>query len=403
MWLRALSISLGLCLAAASPAAASEEVWIELETPARVEGPVRLVELAGQAGVGADGRHDVVVCIDVSASTAMASGVDVDEDGELGRASRTHPSRDPLRRANPRRLSSDPDDTILAAEIRATARLLEQLDPSRTRVGLLAFSSDARLIAPVGASPAELQAALRRLGRGRMAVGATNMAAALTRAGAALSEALPIAGAEPQRWVVMLSDGIPTEPAPAARAAAYALEAATALSAQGTRIEAFALGPEPTEDSRVYADLAQASGGRLVSLETPGDIVLVLPQVRLSRVLSVGVANLSSGSSGRAVRLFPDGSFDAVVPLRAGRNRISISARSETGRQHVEERLIHFEHRSVQDEAEARAVDELLERLRERTLETELATRASSPELQGRDVEFRAGDRPPNGTLHTTH
>ena len=56
-------------------------------------------------------------------------------------------------------LSSDPDDTILSAELIAAERLIELLDRGRTRVGVISFSGNAELQADLEAPPEELAAA----------------------------------------------------------------------------------------------------------------------------------------------------------------------------------------------------------------------------------------------------
>ncbi len=75
---------------------------------------------------------------------------------------------------------------------------------------------------------------------------------------------------------------------------------------------------------------------------------------------------------GRATRLFPDGSFDGVVGLAPGENRISVTARGPGGIEQVAERVVVFERRDPRDAAEVQAAREKLARLRRRTMETEL-------------------------------
>jgi hypothetical protein len=164
--------------AAADGGAPEEPVWMEVDVPAdgaEHVGPLAWLEVRGWAGVNRSGEHDVVVLVDVSGSTAYASGIDVDEDGKLGRASRR---REAWRSFNPRYLSSDADDTVLAAELVATRRLVELLDPGRVRVGLISFHGRARLDALLGSRPERLAAALQRLD-GSFGSGMTDMADAL--------------------------------------------------------------------------------------------------------------------------------------------------------------------------------------------------------------------------------
>ena len=90
---------------------------------------------------------------------------------------------------------------------------------------------------------------------------------------------------------------------------------------------------------------------------------------------------LSLDASGRAVRVFDDGSFDALVPVREGRNQLEITAGLAGGAQATLRRAVAFAHGEG---------DGLLGRLRERTLETELGVRARTP--QRRAVTIMAED-----------
>jgi len=55
--------------------------------------------------------------------------------------------------------------------------------------------------------------------------------------------------------------------------------------------------------------------------------------VRLTGLESLELRNLRSGEAGRAVRIFPDGSFDAYVALLPGANPVELVATVEGGRQ----------------------------------------------------------------------
>ena len=93
-------------------------------------------EIEGRVGFGEReaAGYEILIAIDVSGSTQQPSGIDVDRDGELGLAYE-------LRRAI---FSTDPGDSILAAEVKAVRMLVERLAPGLgpTRVGLLSFSGE---------------------------------------------------------------------------------------------------------------------------------------------------------------------------------------------------------------------------------------------------------------------
>ena len=71
--------------------------------------------------------------------------------------------------------------------------------------------------------------------------------------------------------------------------------------------------------------------------------------------------------------VFPDGSFDGVIGLAPGENRVSVAARGPGGIERIAERVVVFERRDPRDAAEFRAAREKLARLRRRTMETELS------------------------------
>ena len=87
-WAWAAALGLGL---SASPGQGEAGFWLGLSKPspgATHTGPTALAFVRGRAGTGVGGRHDVVLVLDFSGSTLLASGADVDGDGEVGRASR---------------------------------------------------------------------------------------------------------------------------------------------------------------------------------------------------------------------------------------------------------------------------------------------------------------------------
>jgi hypothetical protein len=375
MPLRALApLLMAVGLTALPTRGEDQRIWLELrvpETGAVVTGPVGVLEVAGWAGSSSEDRHDLVIAIDVSSSTGLPSGVDVNANGRIGRTLRS--SRDPLRRPNPRRRCNDTGDTVLAAEIAGARRLIERLDPKRTRVGIVFFSNGARVVAPLGSSRDEVGAALDELASEVIPSGTTNIAAALRTATRAVLDGEPLPGAEPHRSLILLSDGTPVGREPVEQSAAEILAAASLAAEMGVRIHAFAIGVEIMAGTDVYARISSLSGGHFVAIQKPADIALRLSRLNLARLAEVVVANATTGEPGRATRLFPDGSFDGVVGLVPGSNRITVAAEGPGGARQFAERLVVFERRKPRDAAELRAAREKLARLRQRTMETELA------------------------------
>jgi hypothetical protein len=353
---------------------ADEKIWLELLAPksgAVVTGPIGLLEVEGWAGATGEDRHELIIAIDASESTGLPSGADVNDNGRVGRTLRS--DRDPLRHRNPRRRCTDSGDTILSAEIAGARRLIEHLDPKRTRTGIVIFSSGARVIAPLSSSLEELGVALDEVASEVLPSGTTNIAAALRTATRALVDSEPLPGTEPRRSLILLSDGTPQGRGALAPTVAEALDAALEATEKGVRIHTFAIGTEIMEGTDVYARISARSGGHFVAVEKPADIALCLSHLQLTRPTEIVLANRTTGESGRAVRLFLDGSFDGIVGLVPGNNRISVEARAPDGALRALERVVVFERSEPTDAADVRAAREKLARLRRRTMETDLA------------------------------
>jgi len=381
----------------------ARQIWLEWKTPEpaqRVEGPVGWIPVEGWAGVGDPIEHDVVLVIDVSGSTAIASGVDVDEDGTLGRQ---HRRRENWRNFNPRYLSSDPGDTVLAAELVATRRLVELLDPDRTRIGIVAFSDGARILAPLGSDRARIETALHEL-EGGFGSGATDMGRAISRGTEALLAGQTPAGPKPSEnsaqlrtrrmTLLVLSDGWPTAPVSPELAARAALDAASVAAQSGIRIDAFGLGLESAGDRDVYAQIASRSGGQYRALAQPAAVIHELPKIDLAEVGAIDLANATTGAAGRAVRSRPDGSFDGFVLLAPGENQIRVTARDDAGASRSDERTVFYDERAARSPEEADAFDrrllDLRRTLEQRRLEAELVAEIEAARRQRRELEIRA-------------
>ena len=375
-----------LLLAAAASllggAAADDRAWLVVDAPAphRAQVDSSWLGVKGHGGTRRGSGHDVVIALDLSESTLEDTGVDLDGDGPAGRSDpellawlENQLDDDDL----PRRFRrQDFEDTVLAAELAAAAALVARLDPARFRVGLVVFSDDARVAAPMDAPREELAAALGALGRDfHHALGGTNFAAAVRRAHALLRPADPQAPPDDRlRSIVFLSDGAPTRPVRGNRAERYALDAAQAAGRDGVRLYAFAIGPEAEDAIDVMERMAGWTSGRLEQVSQPASIVARLRRLDLADLADVEVANATTGQPARALRVFPDGSFDGFVPLAPGRNRLRFEARADDGSRHVVERVVTYRPASdagVGTPDVAAAPAELMERLRDRTAEVE--------------------------------
>jgi hypothetical protein len=395
----ALFCSLLWAVLAVGPVGAASP-WLEVDAPRETETRVdrSMMEVRGHGGNRRGPGHDVVIVIDLSESTLEGLGVDLDGDGPEG-------GSDPelvdwlenqlgsTRLVERLRDEQDFDDTVLAAELAAARALVESLDLGRFRVGIVGFADGARVLAPLGSSRERLSSPLRDLEfdfhhdmRG------TNFAAAVREAHAML---VPDREAPPDarlRSIVFLSDGAPTRPVLGDRAERYAMAAALEAGADGVRLYAFAIGPEAEAGLAVMEKMAVWTSGRLETVARPEQIVARLRRLDLVDLSELSVVNDTTGSPARALRSFPDGSFDAFVELAPGRNLLRFEARGPDGSVHRVDRWVTFVASALPDVAAG--PDPLVEQLRQRTAELE-ALAEMQRERQRRELELRVEEEAP--------
>jgi hypothetical protein len=343
-------------------------VTITITSPQPGEVVMNKVNMAGlrgttQSGSGEDADFDVMLVLDVSHSTRYPSGIDVDEDGEIGLnpklelvAPGTYPED---------MVCTDPDDTILAAEIRASRHLIRVLDPERTQVGVIVFSglvdpqtgrrmssdqNDAIVKIPLTHDFEKVDAVLGEILEDGP-YGATNFAAAIKLgvielAGLSRSYSKPRPGA--RRVMLFLTDGVPTFPfGRAARSEPEDIEAAISaarLAKQaGVTINAFALGQQALMSPLALREMARLTVGTFTPVRNPGDIDAFLQGVSFANMDAVLVTNLSTGEILRDVQLSPDGTFYAVVPVREGTNELEIAALASDGGEQRLRVVLQFE------------------------------------------------------------
>ena len=82
LWLLAALLASGV-RASGSEGTPSIEISSPVEN-AEIAGPVNLIEVSGLASPGPFTREDLVVVVDVSGSTLLPSGVDVNGNGRVG-------------------------------------------------------------------------------------------------------------------------------------------------------------------------------------------------------------------------------------------------------------------------------------------------------------------------------
>lgn len=381
---------------ATAPGAATEPrtPWLQLDAPvdgASLTAVVPLVEVRGHAGLGPHGPQDVVLALDSSGSVFTASGIDLDGDGtgddqcDLA-----------INACNPAYLehwTTDFDDVLIKVEIDAAQHLIAQLDPNTTRIGLVTFGGDAEIELPVGpldALSAELADFGFGLNRGSDIVGALHASVD------ALEQAPPRAGDPPQRAILLLSDGEVSIPDLDFAAQDEYLRGFLARArAAHTRVFAFGVGPQRERSPKFLAAVASATGGRYVAIKSAADIAVELQLVALSGLADVELRNATTGAPGRAVRVFPNGSFDGYAPLVPGDNDLAVTATLDDGRR-VESRVrVHFESPEHPTEAQLADAEKLAAALRERTVRTELSIRVEAERRRrARQLSISAEPKP---------
>ena len=363
-----------VCLLAVCPGSArAERIWAELERPReleRVREPFGLVEVRGWAGTGMRGTHDVVIVIDRTASTFAPSGIDVDGDGVVGEIVKV-----PTRAGRWASRVSDPGDTIAQAQLVAARRLIERLDSNSTRMGLVTFARTERVLARLGSSRKSMLGVLDSLPN-RPERSGTYFYGAIIAAIKVFELAPPPDGEMSHRSIIFLSDGRPNEPPPGSFAAKAAVRASQHAAHAKIRIYAFALGTEVASNPKVFLDMTRANGGELLIVENPGEIIAYVPHMSLTKLRAIEIENLTAARSARAVRLFPDGTFDGFAPLVPGVNQLRITIHDESGGSRHLDRQVIFEKTSSNTAEGRRRLELMLEQLRIRTLETQLAKEA---------------------------
>lgn len=285
---------------------------------------------------------DILFVLDVSGSTAHYAGVDFD-DADLPRSKprlggwssgvNVFGGGFGMR---PRPMTVDLHNSILAAEIAATRRLLRQLNTDTTRVGLITFGETAELFEPLTHQFDRIDKSLEEVFE-IGPKGGTHMVGGI-RLGIRELSGLGHSKARPNAVKVqfLLTDGFPTLPIGGGNRASaedtnLAINAARIAAKARIKIHTFALGEEALSYPRAAVGVAKKSGGTFTPVSRPADILAILEKISVVGVDYVEVTNQTSGEKAFQTRLAADGFFAAAVPMRTGRNKIQVMARSATG------------------------------------------------------------------------
>ena len=403
--------------AAAVDASGATGVRISIDTPRDGEplrNRVHQAPIRGSAAADGAGpaEFDVMIVIDVSGSTKVASGADVDGDGHIGfnpQLELVEPGRYPSDMQ-----STDPDDTILAAEVRAASALVDSLEAERVRVGVISFSGemnpmtgermrhdqqDAWLEVPLTANRGRVKAAVRAiLARGPH--GGTNFAAGVrlgVRELAGLSGALSEPRPQAKKVILFLTDGLPTFPigtgsSPDPGDTEAALSAARLAHKAGITVNTYALGPNALTNPIAATEMARITLGNFLPVRNPGDIISFLSGVTFANIEDVVITNLTTREVSYDVDLSPDGSFAGFVPVREGRNRVRVTALASDGSSGSVELDLMFERSGLSERELALELDRIRNRNKQLMLLIERERVQRFREQQKKVVEFEAGE-----------
>jgi hypothetical protein len=387
--LRSAFSALLACAASAALAGDVEPVKIEIRSPKPGETLHNKTDMAPLSGLAIAGERpttfDVMVVIDVSGSTEYPSGIDVDGDGTTGQTER---SVMPGVADTP---NTDPDDSILAAEVAAAKGLLDGLDPARVHVGLATFSgeidqttgrgvnadNDAMLELPLTDNYDALRGALEAV-KLRGPSGGTNMQAGVKLALRELAS-LPGSQSRPRpnakKVILFLTDGRPSLPFGLANVEdkdddRAAIDAAALAKVAGVMLNVYGLGPEAIDYPVAATEMAKATNGLYTPVRRAGDIVALLSGVSFANVEDVVAVNLTlmEWAGPNDILLAPDGSFTGFVPVRPGVNRIRVSALASDGTRGSMEFDLKFAQQGMTELELAAERD----RIRQRTKEIQL-------------------------------
>lgn len=277
-------------------------------------------------------------------------------------------------------------NSILAAEVAATRRLLTQLNPQTTRVGVITFSEGAKLLQPLTHDFERVRHALDEI---MMAgpYGGTNMVEGI-RLG--IKELLGIGAsvkrADAVKVEFLLTDGFPTLPIGAGKRAAsedtnLAINAARLAGKAGIKVHVFALGEEALTFPRAAYGVAKESGGLYTPVSRPADILAVLDNISVVGVDYVQVVNETMGQKASHLRLAADGFYSSALTVVEGANRIQVFARANDGSVGRDSITVHFQ------PGGQRSLDLEVFLEKEKSLQLEVERLGKSPDEIRREID----------------
>ncbi|HXG50147.1 MAG TPA: VWA domain-containing protein [candidate division Zixibacteria bacterium] len=347
-----------LLVAVASGPARAAEPRLQILSPkdgARVTHEQNAVLVSGKVAVEGvrSAAVDIMLVLDVSGSTAQYAGVDFGEYNRMpeGAGSGTGAPQITIfggafgfGNPSPRNLRN----SILAAEVAAARRLLAQLNPETTRLGVVTFGEGAQLRQPLTHDFAQVERALDDVLRAGP-YGGTNMVEGI-RTG--IKELIGLGASEKRADAIkvqfLLTDGFPTLPIgggkrPTPEDTDLTINAARLAGKAGIKVHVFALGQEALSYPRAAVGAARESGGTYTPVSRPADVLAVVENISVVGVDYVQVVNETLGQKATLIRLAADGFFSSSVPVNPGANRIQVIARGNNGSTARESITVHYQ------------------------------------------------------------
>jgi von Willebrand factor type A domain len=322
---------------------AGAELTVQIRSPnnfAQITQEQAYVLVGGKVGVqtARSGYVDIFLVLDVSGSTALYAGIDFSEFSHL-------PNFYVNSRMTAGRIVSNCSvgpgshnlrNSILAAEVVASRRLLSQLNPETTRVGVITFGDDAKLRQPLTHDFDQVRSALDLIYK-RGPSGLTNMVDAIL-----LGTEELLGKGESEKYLdsiktlLFLTDGFPTLPSGDCKSGTQAdidqtINAARQAGNLGISVNVFALGEEALSNPRAAVGIARESGGTYTAITRPADVLAVVDKVSAVGVDSIQVTNETIQQKALQSRLAVDGFFASAVPVVEGLNRIQVLGRASDG------------------------------------------------------------------------
>jgi len=337
-----VTVCLVFSIIAASDSVFAAEPKVQILSPkdgSRISQDQNVIFVNGKVirEAGRSANVDIFLVIDISGSTAMYAGADLGEADQPPASSgfgMPQISIGGMSLGNPP--PRNPRNSVLAAEVAAARRLLVQLNAETTRIGVLTFGENAKLLQPLTHDFEQVRRVLTEILRAG-ASGGTNMVEGI-RMG--ITELMGLGSSQRRTDAVkvqfLLTDGFPSLPIGGGKRAApedtdLAINAARLAGKAGIKVHVFALGDEALSYPRAAVGIAKESGGTYTPVVRPVDVLAVLENISVVGVEFVQIVNQTIGQKASQLRLATDGFFSSAVPVAEGRNQIEVFARASDG------------------------------------------------------------------------